>query len=180
MRISVAGDSYINWDGEIPAIEDEPFPWGFGLGVTALLSPCRSRRFATATVGFRDFDWIFYSVAVEYTVGDPILEQLEMGGGITWTEYFTNWDKIMLITHPVVGPSSSTLVDCDIYRDILRSHFDPLGNTGAWELYRRWAEEIRDSIATEIFPSIKISSQQKWDKYLVDYNRRFPRGLKSA
>ena len=132
MRISVTGDPYLNWDEELLATVDEPIPWGFGLGVTAVLSSCRTRRFATATFGFRAYDWIFYSVAVEYTVGDPLIEQLEMGGGITWFDYFTNWDKIMLLTNPVVGPSSSTLVDCEIYRKILQSHFDPLGNTGAW------------------------------------------------
>jgi hypothetical protein len=71
---------------------------------------------------------ICHYVAVEVVGRCPYLAQLERGGGITWSDYFLRFDKLLLLTIDVFGESSSRVVDSKPFERNIRHFLDSLGN----------------------------------------------------
>ena len=119
----------------------DPLPKWPHRQTNAFSSPCRTRNFMTLAVASNGEKNMVRYVAVEYLPNDPLLLELELGGGITWADYFLDHEKLLMIDTVILGPTQSSLVDGRLYHKEIEETLGPLGNTGAWDLYRKWVEE---------------------------------------
>ena len=116
-------------------------------------------------------DW----VAVEIGGSCPYVAQLERGGGITWSEYFLRFDKLLLFTVDVFGKSSSRLVDSKPYERKIRHFLDAHGNQSAWDMYARHAYGMLEyGRENEDNEEIQKRVHDTWQKYVLRFNLRFP------
>jgi hypothetical protein len=105
----------------------------------------------------------------------PYVAQLERGGGITWSEYFLCFYKLLLFTIDIFGKSSSRLVDSKPYERKIRHWLEPHGNQSAWDMYRRYAYAMLDhGRENEDDEDAQKRSSEAWQKYVLRFNLRFP------
>ena len=185
MRISVKGNPTLLWPGPVKSVDDsrQTIPRWFSCDYTAITSACGSRTFLNLIVMVYDDARKALSVAVEYFEDDPAIREIEMGGGMTWVEYFTDWDRVMVIDHVIFGTAASRLEDPRPYYSSIEATLGSLGNRGAWDLYRQWVDEAFVEIKELEWYYTKSGAKRKkkqiWDDYTRHFERRFP-GKKSA
>ena len=182
MSKAVLGDPSIYWPDTIPSDRNDPLPKWPHRGTDALASPCRTRNFMAIVVGNTGKPNTGRYVAVEYLPNDPLLLELELGGGITWADYFMDHEKLLMIDTIIFGPSESSLVDGRMYHKEIEETLGPLGNTGAWDLYRKWVEEAIVEI-NWLWPYLTSKERRQRETipaaFEAAYAKRFP-GNKSA
>jgi hypothetical protein len=182
MRSAVIGNPNIYWPDFILAAENDPLPYWPHREVCAFNSPCRTRSFMALAISSTGKPDTGRSIAVEYLPNDPLLLELELGGGITWADYFMDHEKLLLIDTVIFGPSQSSLVDGHPYHKQIEEILGPLGNTGAWDLYRKWVEEALVEIEW-LWSGLTRKERRQRETipaaFEVAYAKRFP-GKKSA
>ena len=174
MRISAIGDPYIYWPELILEEPQDAFPLGKWLSVFTFWGPGKKRKFMCLTVEASMEPLIGYCLAVEYETGDKQVAELAHGGGISWTDYFRQYDKLMLITSRLGPGSTSTLVDTSIYERKIRALLDPFSNTGAWDHYHQFAKSVYADLTPESPEWKREQIMEIWDKYVQDCERWFP------
>ena len=179
MKISVKDDPYLYWPEWIMDHPLDAFPTGKWMQAYVKWGPGRRRKFVTLMVGIEEEEMIGYSLAVEYETGDKQVAELAHGGGISWTDYFLQYEKLMLVTVRLGPGSSSTLVDTSIYERKIRARLDHLGNTGAWELYQQFAKRVYAELTPESPAWKRERIMDIWNQYIQDCESRFP-GTKIA
>ena len=148
----------------------------------AFSSPCLTRNFMTLAVASNGENNMLRYVAVEYLPNDPLLLELELGGGITWADYFLDHEKLLMIDTIIFGHSESSLVDGRMYHKEIEETLGHRGNTGAWDLYRKWVEEALVEIEWLWSGLTRKERRQREEipaAFEAAYAKRFP-GKKSA
>ena len=185
MRISVKGNPNLFWPGPVKSVDHsrQTIPMWYRSRYTVITSACENRTFMNLNVMVYDDARKALSVAVEYFEDDPAIRELEMGGGMTWAEYFTDWNRVMVIDHVIFGTAASRLEDPRPYYSVIEAKLGPFGNRGAWDLYRQWVDEAFVEIKELEWYYTKSGAKRKkkqiWDDYTRHFERRFP-GKKSA
>ena len=180
MSISVKGNPNLFWPGNISGVckSLQTIPSWFNSGYCPISSPCETRTFLEVVVHMDNEGKRSLSVAVEYFEDDPAIRELEMGGGMTWVEYFTDWDRVMVIDMVIFGTAESRLEDPRPYYKAIEATLGPLGNRGAWEMYRQWVDEAFVEIKELEWYYTKAGAKRKkkeiWDDYTRHFERRFP------
>ena len=174
MSVSWIGDPIINWKTH-PKLAECGFPWGGYCHLLCLASPCGKRKFLCTIVDGDGDKLICHFVAVEVVGRCPYLAQLERGGGITWSDYFLRFDKLLLFTIDVFGESSSRVVESKPFERNIRHFLDALGNQSAWDMYSRHAYGMREyGLQNEDDEDIQTRVAETWQTYVLRYNLRFP------
>ncbi|MEI6399264.1 MAG: hypothetical protein WCO71_10885, partial [Pseudomonadota bacterium] len=164
----------------VKSVDDsrQTIPMWYRLRYTVITSACENRTFMNLVVRVYDDARKALSAAVEYFENDPAILELEMGGGMTWVEYFTDWDRVMVIDMVIFGTAESRLEDPRPYYKAIEATLGPLGNRGAWEMYRQWVDEAFVEIKELEWYYTKAGAKRKkneiWDDYTRHFERRFP------
>jgi hypothetical protein len=174
MSVSTIGNPIMNWS-HVPNIAECGFPWGDYCHLVGMASPCGKRKFLVMNVDCDPDTLTGNWVAVEVAGRCPYLAQLERGGGITWSEYFLRFDRLLLFTIAVFGVASSKLVDSKPYERKIRRFLDSLGNQSAWDMYSRHAYGMLEyGRQNEDDEEIQARVAETWQTYVLRYNLRFP------
>ena len=174
MSVSTIGDPIMHWDS-MPKTVECGFPWGHYCNVLCMASPCGKRKFLVTVVDCDGDKLIGDWAAVEIGGNCPYVAQLERGGGITWSDYFLRFDKLLLFTIDIFGTSSSRLVDSKPYEQKIRHWLDAYGNQSAWDMYRRYAYAMLDhGRENEDDEDAQKRSREAWQKYVLRFYLRFP------
>ena len=174
MSVSTIGDPIMHWDS-LPRMPECGFPWGNYCHVLCVASPCGKRKFLVTDVDWVPDKLIGDWVAVEIGGNCPYVAQLERGGGITWSEYFLRFDRLLLFTIDIFGTSSSRLVDSKPYEKKIRHWLDAYGNQSAWDMYSRHAYGmLKYGRENEDNEEIQGRVHATWQKYVLRFNQRFP------
>ena len=104
MSVSTIGDPIMHWDS-MPKTVECVFPWGHYCNLLCMASPCGKRKFLVTMVDCDGDKLIGDWVAVEIGGNCPYVAQLERGGGITWSEFFLRFDRLLLFTVDIFGRS---------------------------------------------------------------------------
>jgi hypothetical protein len=182
MNKAVLGDSNICWSESMQFAKRDPLPKWPHRETDAFSSPCLTRNFMTLAVASNGENNMLRYVAVEYLPNDPLLLELELGGGITWADYFLDHEKLLMIDTIIFGPSESSLVDGRVYHKEIEKSLGPLGNIGAWDLCRKWVEEALVEIEWLWSGLTRKERRQREEipaAFEAAYANRFP-GKKSA
>ena len=174
MSVSTIGDPIMHWDS-MPKTVECVFPWGHYCNLLCMASPCGKRKFLVTMVDCDGDKLIGDWVAVEIGGNCPYVAQLERGGGITWSEFFLRFDRLLLFTVDIFGRSSSSLVDSKPYERKIRHFLDAYGNQSAWEIYSRHAYGMLEyGRENEDNEEIQECVHATWQKYVLRFNLRFP------
>ena len=177
MRDAILGNPKIYWPDFMPFGKNDPLPCWPHRPAKSRASPCRTRNFMTFAVASNGEKNMVRYVAVEYLPNDPLLLELELGGGITWVDYFMDHEKLLMIDTIICGPSESSLVDGRIYHKEIEKTLGPLGNTGAWHLYRKWVEEALGELEW-LWPQLTRKERRQREEipaaFEAAYAKRFP------
>ena len=104
MSVSTIGDPIMHWDS-MPKTVECVFPWGHYCNLLCMASPYGKRKFLVTMVDCDGDKLIGDWVAVEIGGNCPYVAQLERGGGITWSEFFLRFDRLLLFTVDIFGRS---------------------------------------------------------------------------
>jgi len=174
MSVSTIGDPVMHWDA-MPKLVECGFPWGNYCNVLCMASPCGTRKFLVMLVECDGDTLVGDWAAVEVAGRCPYLAQLERGGGITWSDYFLRFDKLLLFTIAIFGEASSKLVDSRLYERKIRRYLDSLENKSAWDMYSRYAYGMREyGLQNDDDEDIQARVSETWQTYVLRYNLRFP------
>ena len=174
MSVSTIGDPIMHWDS-MPKTVECVFPWGHYCNLLCMASPYGKRKFLVTMVDCDGDKLIGDWVAVEIGGNCPYVAQLERGGGITWSEFFLRFDRLLLFTVDIFGRSSSSLVDSKPYERKIRHFLDAYGNQSAWEMYSRHAYGMLEyGRENEDNEEIQECVHATWQKYVLRFNLRFP------
>ena len=117
---------------------------------------------------------VVHSIYVEFNPNDALITEMCDGGGRSWVDLFLDWDLVLSSSGTVFGARSTKLVNPKLFENYLVRELSSYGNTGAWELYRQYAEAVYADVRFDRIPERKQERLAIWQKYLMDYQTRYP------
>ena len=181
MRISIFGDIDIVWPKGHRCPDPEILPDWSPFRVCEVRSPCMERYFLMTPIPPVDVPindtletLVLHAIYVEFKPGDALITEMCDGGGRMWIDLFLDWDLVLSSSGTVFGSGTTKLVNPKLFETHLREQLSDYGNTGAWELYREYAEAVYADTVFDSIPANKKERLTVWQTYIRDYQKRFP------
>jgi hypothetical protein len=181
MKISIIGDADIFWPEGFQTPNGTHLPYWDYFRITESRSPCMDRYFISTCVppfyvppdGLLQ-NIVTHEIHVEFKPGDLMITEMCEGGGRTWVDLFLDWDLVLSSSGTIFGAQTAKLLSPKPFETYLNEKLSPHGNTGAWELYRQYAEAVYRDTTFDQIPECKAERLATWQKYRCDYHKRYP------